>query len=337
MRKRLITVLTAAALTGAMSVTAFAAGWQQNAAGWWYGTNADNSQWYNNGWQWIDGNNDGVSECYYFDSNGYILANTTTPDGYQVNSNGAWVENGVVKTQSSTSTGGTATNGVHHNAGYDPTQPLKNVVDQWGLRLNANGLTDEGYIKSDYVVDNNVQARLTGQLDKTSYAWDHAPLVDGMYSWAENGNTYQIDKTSAVQWKTEEDTLYQWFCDWLNSWDFENASEMEKAQKIKEVLQPCTYEAGIESSNRNDYITVLINRKGKCAEFAMTATALAEALGLKHAITGSGEHAVYYIWVDGQCYMGSNAYLNLDYPSSLDRQGDWTDPALAVYGSNLNR
>ena len=106
MRKKFITLLTAAALSAAMSVTAFAAGWQQNATGWWYGTNADNSQWYSNGWQWIDGNNDGTAECYFFDQNGYMAANTTTPDGYQVNENGAWVENGAVQTKAVSQTGG---------------------------------------------------------------------------------------------------------------------------------------------------------------------------------------------------------------------------------------
>ena len=52
------------------------------------------------GIQTVDGNGDGVAECYYFDGNGYILANTTTPDGYQVNAGGAWIQNGAVKTKS---------------------------------------------------------------------------------------------------------------------------------------------------------------------------------------------------------------------------------------------
>ena len=42
-----------------------------------------------NGWRWIDGNQDGVSECYYFDAEGW-LTSTTTPDGYTVNADGAW-------------------------------------------------------------------------------------------------------------------------------------------------------------------------------------------------------------------------------------------------------
>lgn len=72
-------------------------GWRQNATGWWYATNAADTSWYSNGWYWIDGNKDGVSECYYFDVNGYMLANTITPDGYQVNNDGAWIIDGKIQ------------------------------------------------------------------------------------------------------------------------------------------------------------------------------------------------------------------------------------------------
>ncbi len=84
-------------------MTSFAATgqWKKNDTGWWwerlgggYPTNA---------WVWIDGNNDGKAECYYFDSVGYMLANTTTPDGYTVNADGAWTQNGVVQTQGTNS------------------------------------------------------------------------------------------------------------------------------------------------------------------------------------------------------------------------------------------
>ena len=99
MKKKIFTLVAAAAMTAAMTVTSMAAGWQQNAVGWWYGTNADNTQWHANGWQWLDGNGDGTAECYYFDGNGYMAANTTTPDGYQVNADGAWTVNGAVQTK----------------------------------------------------------------------------------------------------------------------------------------------------------------------------------------------------------------------------------------------
>ena len=102
-------LLSTIAISSIMATTAFAGTWrtgaEPNQNRWWYDN--DNGTFANNGWQWIDGNNDGTAECYYFDADGWMLADTTTPDGYQVNENGAWIENGTVKTQTS-STGGTS-------------------------------------------------------------------------------------------------------------------------------------------------------------------------------------------------------------------------------------
>lgn len=102
MKKRMLFWGAAAAMTAAMSMQAFASGWQQNENGWWYGTNADNTSWYSSGWQWIDGNGDQKAECYYFNENGYLLTSAVTPDNYTVNADGAWVIDGVVQTQTVT-------------------------------------------------------------------------------------------------------------------------------------------------------------------------------------------------------------------------------------------
>lgn len=78
-------------------ITSYAGSWQNDGRGWWW--LEDNGSYPANAWCWLDGNQDGVSECYYFDENGYMLANTVTPDGYQVNGNGAWIVNGSVQTK----------------------------------------------------------------------------------------------------------------------------------------------------------------------------------------------------------------------------------------------
>lgn len=97
--KKIITFVAAFMMMAAMSITAFAGNgqWLSDATGWWWSYNDGAGGYPVNQWLWIDGNNDGVSECYYFGPDGYMLANTTTPDGYQVNENGAWVQDGVVK------------------------------------------------------------------------------------------------------------------------------------------------------------------------------------------------------------------------------------------------
>ncbi len=70
--------------------------------GWWY-ENEDGS-YCKNGWFWLDGNEDGEAECYCFDNDGYALVSlynlpTSKAAGYDVNMDGAWVENGEVQTQ----------------------------------------------------------------------------------------------------------------------------------------------------------------------------------------------------------------------------------------------
>lgn len=99
MKKRtIITMIVMAVLTLTMTMTALAGEWKKDNVGWWY-QNDDGSYTVNN-WQWIDGNNDGVAECYYFDNTGYMWTNAKpTPDGYTVDANGAWVVNGQIQTK----------------------------------------------------------------------------------------------------------------------------------------------------------------------------------------------------------------------------------------------
>ena len=71
-----------------LPVTSQAGTWKKNSTGWWW--QEDNGSYPVSQWKWLDGNKDGIYECYAFDSNGYIYTNTTTPDGYTVNADGAW-------------------------------------------------------------------------------------------------------------------------------------------------------------------------------------------------------------------------------------------------------
>ncbi len=71
--------------------------WKRNEIGWWW-ENADSSYPVNK-WEWLDGNGDGVAECYYFDERGYMAANRDV-GGYWVNADGAWVDMyGTVQTK----------------------------------------------------------------------------------------------------------------------------------------------------------------------------------------------------------------------------------------------
>lgn len=92
-----------------MASTVFAAGWVQESGDgpgttrWWY--DLGNGQYYSAEaavphWEWLDGNSDGIAECYAFDESGWMYAGVTTPDGYDINGEGAWIAGGVVQTMS---------------------------------------------------------------------------------------------------------------------------------------------------------------------------------------------------------------------------------------------
>ncbi len=143
-RKGLILAVTAAASIAAVN-PAFASGWSQNSQGWWYATSVDGTSWYSNGWQWIDGNGDGIAECYYFDADGYMLANTITPDGYTVDTNGGWIQNGVIQTRTYAGlSGNTASNAI--TAQTATTATAESAV---------NTETSSGQRASNVIVANN--------------------------------------------------------------------------------------------------------------------------------------------------------------------------------------
>ncbi len=167
MRKEFLTVTLTTALTLAMSVPAFAGQWLSDANGWWYQN--DDGSYPANSWQWIDGNNDGTSESYYFNEQGYCLMNTTTPDGYIVNPAGAWIIDGVVQTRILEQ----ANNAQNTNAVAVNLLTLKPVAGSLNkfnnLRTNKDELWSEGFKVSfsSYTVGSNGYAEF---------------LADGQYS-----------------------------------------------------------------------------------------------------------------------------------------------------------
>lgn len=80
------------------AIPAYAGRWQKgngkNSNKWWY--NHQDGTYPKSTWAWIDGNGDGIAECYYFDANGWLKSNTTV-EGYKVDTTGAWLKNGVVQ------------------------------------------------------------------------------------------------------------------------------------------------------------------------------------------------------------------------------------------------
>ncbi len=100
--KGLAVGLSAALMCAVMAGTAMAGTWKREE-----GVGPSGRLWYENNdgtyttgdWQWIDDNDDNVAECYYFDEAGWLVTNTTTPDGCTVNAKGQWTVDGAVQSR----------------------------------------------------------------------------------------------------------------------------------------------------------------------------------------------------------------------------------------------
>lgn len=291
-KKKIITLVLTLSMAVGSSMSVFA-DWQETESGlkW---QNEDGSHPINE-WKWIDRNGDGMAECYYFNENGDLLVNTITPAGCQVNAEGAWVVDGVVQTQAETNTVQQATGDTEmvDSKGYDPAHPLANAPEEWNLRLTP----DKNFINYHFLSDNdNIHAMLTGQMEY------YHRREDGM---GENANQPDLN--------TREQELYEWYCNWLNSIDFMNMTEMERARAIKDVLAQSKYESSNvgEDAIDADY-AVLIHKIGICGDFTITTMHLARALGLKSSIEVIAGHSWAYIYVDGKTYKSENGYVDLE-------------------------
>ena len=64
-------------LSFSLTLSAFAGTWMEDSNGWRWQDKDQLSP--VSSWEWIDSNGDGMSECYYFDENGYLLTKPPPP------------------------------------------------------------------------------------------------------------------------------------------------------------------------------------------------------------------------------------------------------------------
>ena len=94
--KQLAALAVLAAFSAGTAFSSFAGTWQKDVFGAGIWNYADTNEVQKSGWKWLDGNKDGLFECYYFDSEGKMAANTTIGTD-QINADGQWIVNGVIQ------------------------------------------------------------------------------------------------------------------------------------------------------------------------------------------------------------------------------------------------
>ena len=173
MKKHILTVLLAAALACVMAVPAMAGIWTVTAGGRWrydvYGRGTEDGM-LKNQWAWLDGNSDGVSECYYFDADGYMAADTEV-DGYTVNASGQWTVNGVVQTKIE----GVSINSANAVDLTAEAPSELHYAEQFETAQTAGGLTWENGLRFKGGVDHLANVVLNLDKDYTTMTIVFAP------------------------------------------------------------------------------------------------------------------------------------------------------------------
>ncbi len=122
--KKIAAIGLTAALAAGMTVSGYAAGWENGPAGWMYElANGDMAQ---NAWEYING------AWYYFNENGIMLENGITPDGYTVGANGAWIADIAQQAQQAAAEAGITEETVMQ-AASDAAQMVQEAMDQAGI------------------------------------------------------------------------------------------------------------------------------------------------------------------------------------------------------------
>ena len=176
MRKLGMKIAVAAAIfCMAMPFASFAGTWKSDANGMWY--QFDDGSYPKGRWAWIDTDNDGMAESFYFDENGYVLRNTTTPDGYQVNRIGAWVVGGEVKQKAGGETRNSSSGTSGNSSGGSNSNSNSNNSGYWNYGYNYD---PDWYLKADYL----------SEIDKAAYHYSSK-----YYNW----DAYNPDEIAKVR------------------------------------------------------------------------------------------------------------------------------------------
>lgn len=290
-RKGTKIITTALVMSMALNQITFAGEWKQEGSTWKYQN--DDGSYVTNNWQWIDG------KSYCFDSNGNMYTNTTTSDGFTVNADGQWIVDGIVQTQ---------------NADNVPTTssdefPLKGRVEKYldtyegnyvwywtGPNVIREGIVPAGVTGLSYVYQRAIEDRDPSYCTGLSgYSIDALAKLAGLPDMASSNSPEVIALTNEVK-------------EFMNSFDWRNASDLEKATRICNRIHEASYDhdaaneaqtTGWSESPSYGAYGCLVNGKAVCQGYTEAAHLLGFAVGIKTREMGDVGHTYPVFLVDG--------------------------------------
>lgn len=311
MKKTSMTAVLTAAMTLALSINTLAftlsVGWkseQLRGSTHWHYDKTGYGNFAVNEWLWIDSDNDGIAQCYYFDSTSFMWANREK-DGYTLNENGQWTVDGVVQTKT-----------VEIN-NSEPVDLQKAIDERKGQKKE--------YRQVVFSPDTINEDKATG--------YTNAELFDPVFKYHEYSRYDKLSNTNMTilrykgigpysiyysfkgneaagnMLKPEEEQAVQEAIDkFLSAHIYEGMTDSEKVDNIVQfMMERIEYDHHGTAHNSNVY-GGLINGKVTCDGYTDTFSWLANASGLEtlrvHGkVTGSKlPHAWNLVKIDGNWY-----------------------------------
>lgn len=190
-------------MTITLSSIALAGTWQQQESGHWKYQNEDGS--FATGWI------DNAGKSYYFDENGIMLSNTTTPDGKQVGADGALIPAPLFELDTekwhvkytgyelSTDYEGKACIIVYYDYTNKDTEPKSAMASLIGIGAYQNGIQSKGAVISssdeNESINNEYKKVMSGATLNAGKAFllsDKSPItfiVDEPFNWDDNAKS----------------------------------------------------------------------------------------------------------------------------------------------------
>lgn len=273
MKKRLKIAVLTTVFTLSMATASYADGWVQDENGWRY--QEYDGSWRTDGWV-ADEKNEKIG--YYLDENGYMLTNCYTPDGCWVNENGAWYDEAYGEVVHTTAEGYRGELFYPEETDY----PLKGTL---AYSIGFDGKPELFQNNSEYVQINSFPYSGEPRLH------DNIILLYLAGLWDQGLTQYEV----AVSDKLKE---------FLNSFDWKNASDYEKSeQAIRFIVEGGSYAIlegeGVET---NSSYSALVKGVSACDGFARSFHLLTRAVDVKSFYIGNLSHAWNFIKMDDNYY-----------------------------------
>lgn len=284
--------------------------WQKSGNRWWF--DMGDGTYCKNCWAWIDGNHDGVAECYYFDKDGWLLTNTTTPDGYTVNADGAWYdETGVrtsgIKANSSdykahrnsggsgrTHSGGSSNSGNHNSN----TNNGNNSGNNSGSNGNASNGGNTSATPSNAEVAANSKTKASDDYLNEYYGDLNKDLPNDY----KTGNKSVLDDNQKKEVASTVDEIYEYI---LHDYKVSDQSDdfSKELAIIQYLVENITYEnENSDSDDKSTAFGALLYNVASSAGYADAFLALAERYGLDARFVCNSKHAWNLVKLDGEWY-----------------------------------